>query len=482
MKQLQNYLGGRWVPSTSIASIELVNPANEQVLAILPAGTAEDAAAAVAAARQAQQAWAALDLDERLSILRKAADSLEQHAAELALAECQEMGKPLLMGEQFIASGVEVLRESIGEAVDYRFVEELSNDELGQTLVVHHPLGVVALIVPWNFTVTSILLSLGPLLASGNTVVIKPSEKAALSAVRMLEVLDFPPGVVNLLLGDRRVGEPLASHPDVALTHFTGSVEAGRSVGVASARNLHRAVLELGGKDPVLIDEDVDPEEVATAVAYASFVNTGQICTSMERIYVHRAVAERFLAALVAAANAFVMGDGQDPGTQMGPLVDSTQRDVVDAHVADAVAKGARVLCGGQIPDRVGFFYPATVLCDVTAEMRIMTEETFGPVAPVRIVDSFEEAIELAGQSDFGLAATVYSRNSEHIARCHDLNAGIVWINEWQGGGADKTYEPAGISGLGAVGGSAAFDASTRPAAIVRSASSPRHIMTGDQT
>ena len=470
---LKNFIGGAWVAGSGEATIDLVDPTTETVIARQPAGSAADADAAVGAAAAAQPAWSRLPLKDRLAALERMADTLEKHIEELADLEYREMGKPLDVGRDFLRMGIAVLRGSLEDARRYPFVEEVANDEAGQTVVVRHPLGVVAQIVPWNFTVTTVLLGLGPLLAAGNTVVLKPSEKAPLSAVRMVEVAGLPPGVLNLLLGDRRAGEPLADHLGVRLIHFTGSVEAGRVVGVASARHLHRAVLELGGKDPVLIDADVDPRAVAAAVAFGAFVNTGQICTSMERIYVHRAVADEFLDALVTQAREWTFGDGREPGVRMGPLVDERQRRIVHSHVTDAVARGATVLIGGTIPDRPGFFYPATVLTEVEDDMLIMTEETFGPVAPVRIVVDFDEALERASRSRFGLGATVYSNDLEHIERAHALPAALVWVNQWQGGGLARTAEPTGESGLGATGGRAAFDAATRPVSIIRTATTP---------
>ncbi len=305
------------------------------------------------------------------------------------------------------------------------------------------------MITPWNFPVTMVLGALGPLLAAGNTVVVKPSERSPLSAVRLFELLDLPPGVVNLVLGDARAGAPLAEHERIRLVHFTGSVEAGRQVGARTGDMLRRAVLELGGKDPVVIDSGVDPVATAAAVAFGAFINTGQICTSMERIYVHQDVADEFVAALVEAAEAYAFGDGHDEGVMMGPLVDERQRDIVRRHVADAVERGATIRAGGAEPDGKGFFYPATVLTGVDESMLVMSEETFGPLAPVVVVSSFEEGLERASRSRFGLGATVYTDDPDHMAAAARIPAGVVWINQWQGGGPERLYEPAGDSGHG---------------------------------
>ncbi|MGE4426572.1 MAG: aldehyde dehydrogenase [Solirubrobacteraceae bacterium] len=466
---LRNHVGGVWTDGEG-DTIDLVDPASEETVARLPAGSPADVDRAVGAAAAAQPAWAALPLEERLGHLERFADALEAHTDELAALECREMGKPLDIAAAFIGSGIGVLRSGIADARSYAFVEEQATTATMRKEVVRQPVGVVALIVPWNFTVAATLLGLGPLLAAGNAVVFKPSERASLSAVRMLELAELPPGVLNLVLGDRRAGEPLADHPDLGLVHFTGSVASGRSVGLAAARHLRRAVLELGGKDPVVVDAGVDVAATAEAVAFGAFVNTGQICTSMERIYVHRDVADAFVAALVEEASRWTMGDGREDGVRLGPLVDERQRRIVHEHVTDAIAHGATVLVGGAIPDRAGFFYPATVLTDVDDDMLVMREETFGPVAPVVVVDDFDDGMRRAARSRFGLAATVYTPDPDHAGRAGELPVGVVWVNEWQGGGLDRTYEPARESGSGATGGHAAYDAATRPVTVVRTA------------
>ncbi len=474
MHDYRNLIHGTWVASASTDGIRLVNPATEEGLGVLPAGSDADVQDAVESGLSALPGWSASALPERLDMLEGVAAAVEAHAEELAALECAEMGKPVSVALAFITGSVAEFRAGIEMARTYPFIHEAVRDGDGRSLEVRHPLGVVALIVPWNFTVASVLLSLAPLLACGNTVVLKPSEKAPLSAVRLLEVLDLPPGVLNLVLGDGRAGAALSGHPDIALTHFTGSVATGRSVAVANAGRLRRSVLELGGKDPVLIDDDVDPIDTAREVALGAFTNTGQICTSMERIYVHRDIAAAFTDALVAEAERYAYGDGHDLDVRMGPLVDETQRQTVVTHVDDAVARGARIRTGGTVPPGPGFFYPATVLTGVTDDMLIMNEETFGPVAPVQVVDSFEEALAKAASTRYGLAATVYSNNPEHVEAAYHLPAGIVWINQWQAGGPSCAFEPAGQSGLGITGGTASFDAATRPTRVVRTSAVPR--------
>jgi succinate-semialdehyde dehydrogenase/glutarate-semialdehyde dehydrogenase len=466
MRTLQNFINGEWTDSSSTETLTAVNPATEQPIALIPVGSVDDVDQAVTAARLAQPGWAALPVEERVAVLLGAVDTIEAHAEELVACETAEMGKPGGIGLMFLANGTSTMRNGVNDALDYEFSGHIKTDQTGVTDVVRKPIGVVAVIVPWNFTVAAILMAIGPFLAAGNTVVVKASEKATPSAVRLFELLDLPAGVLNLVLGDRRAGAPLAEHPGVNLVHFTGSVGAGKSVGAATGGNLTRAVLELGGKDPVVIDEDVDVQQVAEAVAFGAFVNSGQICTSMERIYVHEKIADQFVSALSAAAAAQVMGLPSDPSTVLGPMVDDVQRQIVHGQVTDALSKGAKAVTGGALPDREGFFYPATVLVDVDDSMAVMRDETFGPVAAVQTVGSFAEGVAEASKTAFGLAATVYTKNPEHIALSYSIPAGILWINQWQGGDLGRHMEPAADSGMGAMGGRLAYDAATRPMAV----------------
>lgn len=466
MKTLQNLIDGAWQDSRNESYAELVNPATEDVVATYPVGSPEDVTLAVDAAVSTQRNWASLEVSERVEYLRSWATAITEHADELAELECQEMGKPVALGRSFIDGAAQALRASAEQALSYPFAETVAGPDGATTKILRQPLGATAVIVPWNFPVPVLLGALGPLLAAGNTVVVKPSERAPLSAVRLFELLPLPPGVANLVLGDATAGRPLVAHEQIQLVHFTGSVAAGRQIGAATGQLLHRSLLELGGKDPVVVDADVDPKATAEAVAFGAFVNSGQICTSMERVYVHHDIASEFVDALVSAAQTYTLGDGHDAATVLGPLVDSRQRDIVHQHVTDAVERGATLRTGGHPPDGDGFFYPATVLTDLDDSMLVLTEETFGPVAPVVTVSSFEEGLDRACRSRFGLAATVYTRDADHMAAAARLPAGVIWVNQWQGGGPELLYEPTQDSGMGATGSVASYDAATRPVSM----------------
>ncbi|GAA2301189.1 aldehyde dehydrogenase family protein [Streptomyces kunmingensis] len=486
METLQNFIGGRWEEAVGEDVVAVVNPATEEAFAQFRAGSADDVDRAVAAAGAAQPEWAALTVARRVELLHAWADTIAAHADELAELECREMGKPVGIGRTFVAGAVAGLKAAADQALTYPFSETVtgpaSGSEAGsdpareRTDIVRHPLGVTAVITPWNFPVVMVLGALGPLLAAGNTVVVKPSERSPVSSARLVELAassGLPAGVLNLVLGDSRTGAAVTEHQEVRLVHFTGSVGAGRAVGTATGRRLARSVLELGGKDAVVVDAGVDPVATAQAVAFGAFINTGQICTSMERVYVHEGIADEFIRALTTAARTFTIGDGLDPATVLGPLVDARQRDTVRRHVDDAVHKGATVRAGGAVPERPGYFYPATVLTGVDDTMLVMTEETFGPVAPVTVVSSFEEGLTRAAASRYGLAATVYTDDPDHIAAAARLPVGVVWVNQWQGGGPERLYEPARDSGMGATGARAAYDAATRPAAVHIAAADP---------
>ena len=265
------------------------------------------------------------------------------------------------------------------------------------------------------------------------------------------------------LLGDARAGRPLAAHPSVDLVVHTGSVTTGRELAAACGGDLRKALLELGGKDPLVVDAGVDPVWAAGQAAAGAFANAGQLCTSVERIYVHADVAEAFTEALVAEARSLRPGPGLDPASTIGPLIDERQREIVDGHVREAAERGAEVLTGGVVPGGAGWFYPPTVLRGVTDDLAVMREETFGPVAAVRTVASFDEALEAADGTVYGLAATVLTPDLEHAQRAwRELRAGTVKVNAVWGGAPGGAAEPAGASGTGFGYGPELLDEVTR--------------------
>jgi acyl-CoA reductase-like NAD-dependent aldehyde dehydrogenase len=441
---------GAKVPSTGAEGIEVLNPATGEQIGYIPAGTPEDAKAAVAAAREALPGWSRLPAAERAELVKVAARRMRERAEELAGLVTLENGKPLDDALGGVEAGIGTL-EQYAELGPLHRGKSLNGDYMATDTMVHEPCGVAAVVVPWNDPIAIACGYLGAALVTGNTVVFKPSEKTPLSAVWLAAMFDgLPEGVLNLLLGDARAGHPLVSHEDVNLVLFTGSVPTGREILEVAGRQLKKAVVELGGKDPMIVDRGVDPAWAAAQAATGSFANTGQICTSVERIYVHEAVAEEFLRELTACAEVLRVGDGSEPGTEMGPLIDEGQRNLVHRHVREAVKAGAELRCGGDLPGGPGFFYPPTVLSGVRKGMAAVDEETFGPVAAVEVVSSFDEALKQANETVYGLAATVLTSDPEHAQRAsRELRVGTVKVNAVFGGAPGGAAEPRKASGLG---------------------------------
>jgi succinate-semialdehyde dehydrogenase/glutarate-semialdehyde dehydrogenase len=431
------------------ATLDVLDPATGERIGTIPAGGAAEAEAAVDAARAAQPGWAARPAAERGALLKAAARRLQAHLDELAELQTRENGKPLADSRGGVQACIGAIEQYAELGPLHR--GRLLHGEPGATdAMVPEPRGVAALLVPWNDPLAIAGQNLAACLVTGNAVVLKPSEKTPLSTVRMVELLDLPGGCLQLLLGDARAGRALVAADGVDVVLHTGSVATGRAIAAACAPRLRKAVLELGGKDPLVVDAGVDPAWAAAQAASGAFANAGQVCVAVERIYVHEAVAEPFLAELTARARALRVGPGLEPGTEMGPLVDAAQRALVHRHVTEAVAAGAEVRCGGEIPGGPGFFYPPTVLGGVTDEMAVMREETFGPVAPVRVVGSFEEALAAADGTEYGLAATVLTPDEEHGRRaCRALRAGTVKVNAVWGGAPGGAAHPRKASGTG---------------------------------
>jgi acyl-CoA reductase-like NAD-dependent aldehyde dehydrogenase len=416
--------------------IPVLDPSSGEEIGRIPAGSAQAADAAVRAARAAQRDWARRPPAERAEILKGGARRLREHAAELAELQSREGGKPPADSLGGVEAGIGAI-EQYAELGPLHRGRSLQGSVEAVDLMVHEPRGVIALLVPWNDPVAMACAQIAACLVAGNAVVFKPSEKTPLSGERIVELLEIPGGALQLLHGDHRAGAPLAQHPGVDLVVHTGSVQTGREVAEACAPRLGKALLELGGKDALIVDEGVDATWAAEQAATGAFANAGQLCTSVERIYVHAAVADEFLQQLARRASE----------TEIGPLIDERQREIVHSHVT---ASGADVRCGGKIPDGSGFFYPPTVLVCGDDDAPILRDETFGPVAAVRVVGSFDEALSLAARSEYGLAASVLTPSMENAQRAwRELPVGTVKINAVWGGAPGGAAEPGPGSGHG---------------------------------
>lgn len=422
-------------------SIRIDNPVDGTVVGRVAMARERDAAAAIASASAARALWARTPATERAAALRSAAAAVRDRADDLAWVNEAETGKPFAEARAGVLAGVATLQQYAELGPLHRGRTLLG--EVGATdLMVPQPRGVVAALTPWNDPVAVACGLLGAALVTGNTVVHKPSERCPHTGLLLGELLTghFPEGVLHCLAGDGSVGEWLTSSPDIAVVAHVGSTETGRAIARAAAETGAKVLLENGGNDPLIVDAGVDPEWAAEQVATGAFANSGQICVAVERVYVHRAVAEPFLAALTERAD------------RLGPLplVDARHRDKVHEHVTDAIASGASPRAGATLPDEPGTLYPATVLSGCEPSMRVMREETFGPVAPVREVADFEQALAEAGDDRYGLAATVLTRSMAHAQRAwRHLDVGTVKVNAVFGGAPGGAAQPRRASGQG---------------------------------
>ena len=446
-----HWIDNQALPGSGDAS-DILDPATEELIDTIPRGHANDVEAAVAAARRAFEPWAARSPMQRRQLILTAIDRLILMRDEVAHLLTREMGKPLSHALNEVNKATEGMRSNAEIVIHLRSGQQMAAD-LELNFQQRFARGVAACVMPWNFPVALGLDNVVPNLLVGNTVVWKPSEKTPLTSRLIVErIFDhLPPGVVNLVLGDGpTVGEPLVRHPQVDLLVFVGSEPTGRHLGAICGQSLKKAILELGGKDALIIDETVDVTAAARMAAEAAFSNAGQICTSTERLYVARRIFPEFVAALTSQARAIRQGNGLTAGIQMGPLVDHKQLQIVSRQVQEALDAGATLHHGGsRMPGR-GFFYPPTVLSHPDASCRLMLEETFGPVAPCIAFDDFDEAIEMANRTRFGLASMVMTTSAPRALRAiHSLRAGMVKINTLRGKAPGGSSEPVKSSGLG---------------------------------
>jgi betaine-aldehyde dehydrogenase len=406
-------------------SLSVVNPATEKTIAELEEAGVEETDAAVAAARAAFPGWRAVSPSDRARLLRRLATLVEEHSEELARLETRNVGKPIADSRGEVAMVAEVFHFYAG-AVDKHHGETIPVTA-GIDMTFREPLGVVGLIVPWNFPIAIASWKLGPALACGNTVVLKPAELTPLTALRLAELAleaGIPQGVVNVLVGPGRVvGQRLVEHPDVAKIGFTGSTEVGRGVMQAAAATIKRVTLELGGKSANVIFADADLEQAAAAAPYAVFGNAGQDCCARSRILVERSIYDRFLQRLVDATAAVRVGDPEDESTEMGPLISADQRERVSSYV------DGNVVYRGNTPEGGGFWFPCT-LVEARSDDRVAREEVFGPVAAVITFEDEADAVRIANDTPYGLSGSIWTENGRRALRvARALEAGVLSVN-----------------------------------------------------
>jgi len=409
-------------------TIEVIEPATEAVMAELPRAGAEEVDAAVARAKAAFPAWRDVAPGDRASLLHRLAEALEERSGDLATLEARNAGKPIGDARGEIGMVVETFRYYAG--APERLLGKTIPVAGGVDMTFREPLGVVAMIVPWNFPLTIASWKVAPALAAGNVVVLKPAELTPLSALELERIAleaGLPEGVLNVVAGPGSVcGRQLVEHPDVAKVAFTGSTEVGRGIAAGAAETIKRVTLELGGKSANLVFADADLEAAAAAAPGAVFGNAGQDCCARSRILVERSVLDEFMAALAPVVEAIAVGDPLDEATQMGPLISAGQREAVAAYVPD----DAPVAIRGDVPEGEGYWYPPTVLAPVANDDRAAREEIFGPVACVIPFSGEAEAIALANDTIYGLSGSVWSGDGGRALRvARALETGVISIN-----------------------------------------------------
>jgi phenylacetaldehyde dehydrogenase len=465
-------IDGKWVPAAAGEQLETINPATEEVHALIASGQAADVDAAVAAARRTlhSPSWAGISPHLRTRMLIRIADAIDAHANELAIIETLDNGMPLWFSTAVAAMAGDVFRYYAGWCTKI-FGSTVPTDSTNFIYTLKDPVGVCGLITPWNVPLLLASLKIAPALACGNTIVMKPSELASLSTLRLAELIqdtDLPAGALNIVTGyGPSVGEAISLHGDVDKVSFTGSTAVGKRILQASAGNMKRVTLELGGKSPNIIFPDADIEKAIDAAVNGFTRNAGQICSSGTRLFVHESIHDEVAEKVAAIAAGRKVGSPFDPDTYLGPVVSSVQRDRVMSYVDAGNAEGATLMTGGHRLDGSGYFIQPTVFSGVTNAMKIAREEIFGPVVAVIPFKDEEDAIFQGNESTYGLAAGIWTRD---ISRAHKvaraLRAGRIWINTY--GETDPVMPFGGFkqSGLGREFGAESIEAYTETKSI----------------
>jgi 1-pyrroline dehydrogenase len=431
----RNFVGGEWVDAVEGETMEVLNPSTGEVIAEVPRGSQHDVERAVEAAGKALPDWLEKTPKDRMELLLSLADVMEEHGEELARLESVNVGKPMWIARDEIPFSADNLRFFAGAA---RNLEGKSAAEYvaGYTSILRRePLGIVAGITPWNYPLMMAVWKLGPALAAGNVQILKPAEQTPLTTLRFLELAQevLPPGVVNVITGDGvPVGDGLVRNPEIALVSLTGDVETGKTIARTAADTLKRVHLELGGKAPMVVLDDADPEAVAAAVKIGGYFNSGQDCTASSRILVAERIYDTVMAETVDAVESLKVGDpSETDDVEMGPVISASQQERVLGFLERAVDAKATVVTGGGTVGQRGFFVAPTIVADVTQDAEIVQREVFGPVVTVQRFSSDDEALELANGVRYALAASVFSRDvGRALGAARKLAFGTVWINE----------------------------------------------------
>jgi acyl-CoA reductase-like NAD-dependent aldehyde dehydrogenase len=465
----QALIGGEQVGARSGEETPVVNPATEEAFDTVPKGGPDDVDAAVAAAKEAFSEWSKKDPDDRAQLMRAGIAKVQENAKEIAQLLVREQGKPFseAMGELHhflhgmnyyadLASKIEGVYANLPSALGRAY-----------GMVIKKPIGVSAAIVPYNFPLTLMGTKIGPALAAGNTIVVKPANTTPLATLRVAELMqeaELPPGVLNVVTGPgKEVGEALATHPDVRRVALTGSTQTGRRMMEIAAPKFKRVSAELGGSDPVIVFPDADVDAAVRGINIGRFFNAGQACLAAKRVYVFDEIYDELMEGLTKRVSRYEVGDGMEkaekPKIRMGPLNAARHRDVLADQLQDAVDRGAKVAVGGNGHDGKGYFFEPTVIEDAPHDSRVVREETFGPLLPVFKVNDVDEAIRLANDSAYGLGSSVYTYNVKWIHRAaQEIEAGMTWVNQLHFGYDELPFGGVKDSGIGREHGKEAIE------------------------
>lgn len=429
-KAFKNLINGEMVAGK--ATLDVVNPANEQIIGTVPDCGQAELDMAVAAARAAFKSWKKTSLDERRAVLAKMADAIDENKDELMRLLTAEQGKPHMQAGGEVASAAGIMRGISTLSLEEKITQD---DETRLSRTRRVPVGVVGAIVPWNFPVAILAQKIAPALLSGCTIVVKPSPYTPLASCRIAELIAScaPAGVVNIITGGDALGPMISNHPDIDKLSFTGSTATGKLVMESASKDLKRVTLELGGNDAAIVLPDADVKTVAEQLFWASFTNAGQVCIASKRIYIHEDIYDELSAAIAAYARAVKVGDGAEQGTAIGPIQNKKQYERVLELVKDAKDNGYKFLVGDEdAPNIPGYFVPVTVLDNPPEDARIVSEEQFGPVMPLMKFSDIDEVVERANNSQYGLAGSVWTSNPDKgVEVAERMETGTIWVNEF---------------------------------------------------
>jgi acyl-CoA reductase-like NAD-dependent aldehyde dehydrogenase len=459
MREFKLLINGKLV--SGAATLDVINPATEEVLAEAPRAHRVQLGVAIAAAKAAFSAWSAKPIGERGALLVRLADVLEAKKDEFSRLLTLEQGKPLSEAHWEIDFTIDIIRHY----ATLDLPNEVLKEDARQKIVRQHlPLGVVAAIVPWNFPMLLLVIKVAPALLAGDTLVAKPAPTTPLTALRFGEICGeiLPPGVINVIVDHNDLGDALASHADVAKVAFTGSTATGKKVMSSAASTLKRLTLELGGNDAAIVLDDADPIEVAPKLFVAATMNAGQLCLGAKRLYVHDSHYDQICEELGRLARESVVDDGLKQGTQMGPLQNKVQFEKAKGFLVDAKRNG-KIVAGGEVLNRKGYFIQPTIVRDIADDARLVTEEQFSPIVPVLRYSDVDDAIARANDSDYGLGGTVWAKDLDRAFRVAvRIETGTVWINKFLDVSPDISFGGAKQSGIGTELGQEGLEAFTQ--------------------